>query len=615
MNSDISSQNPFPGPRPFSANEKNQFFGRDEERDDLVTLISAHRLVFLYAESGIGKTSLLNAGLVLALKEEGFDVLPVVRVSDPLPPEFNLDPKDIGNIFIFNTLLCLAPDDSDIHSLAKQSLSEFLNQLGPPLNPRVIVFDQFEELFTTFSDRWRDREDFFVQLAESMRDASIKTQGIRVLFVLREDYLAIFQSYVEALPEWPGVGYRLERMRREAAQLAIEEPMKGTGRSFAPGVALALVDLLREVPTDSTYLSQHDVLSEFIEPVHLQIVCHTLWEKLPENTSEIKLGHLKLLGDINRPLAEFYDATGAKVALQTGVQEENIRDWCERHLITPGKTRGTVFAGKEETGGLPAPAVGLLNNMYLIKSEWRSNAQWYELTHDRLIEPILQANQRWREQHIKFEEKGRGRLRYLRLIGIFIFLLAALSGTITSIAPPGSTGVSYTVATASLLTLGIFLLLDSIVKRSKIRVQKIIWWSLAVILFLSTVLTFLLYVRNNDRLTVRFPPDSQGVKFVVGDRLTPVASEFRVTQPAPSNSELVEFLGVANIDRIWTPESIKAANRTLSVSYIAFTLSLPGVLFCCLEGVSVTQISLAPETYLGDTPSSWETGVLGLYLV
>ena len=69
------------------------------------------------------------------------------------------------------------------------------------------------------------------------------------------------------------------------------------------------------------------------------------------------------------------------------------------------------------------------------------------------------------------------------------------------------------------------------------------------------------------------------------------------------------------MDSLWTSESIKAANRTLSASYIAFILSLAGVLFCCLEGLSVNQISFAAETYLGDTPSSWETGVLGLYLV
>jgi hypothetical protein len=56
-------------------------------------------------------------------------------------------------------------------------------------------------------------------------------------------------------------------------------------------------------------------------------------------------------------LADFYDATVAKVAQQTGIQEENIRDWFERHWITKGKTRGTVFAEKEETGGLPTPAV------------------------------------------------------------------------------------------------------------------------------------------------------------------------------------------------------------------------------------------------------------------
>jgi len=80
MTEESKSSNPYRGPRPFEIGEQKIFFGRDREVKDLLSLIIAHRVVLLYAQSGAGKTSLLNAGLIPLLIEEGFDVLPVARV-------------------------------------------------------------------------------------------------------------------------------------------------------------------------------------------------------------------------------------------------------------------------------------------------------------------------------------------------------------------------------------------------------------------------------------------------------------------------------------------------------------------------------------------------------
>lgn len=613
MSSETSSDNPYPGPRPFQIKEKEKFFGRDEEKEDLATLISAHRLVFLYAESGMGKTSLLNASLIPTLDQQGFDVLPVVRVGDPLPPELNLSPDEIRNIFVLNTLLSWRGEALDAHSLLQRSISEFLERRESSAKPRVIIFDQFEELFTSYPERWRERADFFIQLAKTMEEALIKNQGLRVLFVLREDYLAILDSYVELLPEGPGIGYRLERMRREAAHLAIERPLEKTRRRFADGVALNLVDRLLQVPIDSPYVSQKDVLGEFVEPVHLQIVCHTLWEKLPDNAHEITIKHLKLLGDINKPLADFYDEAIKKVAEQTKVKEEKIRNWFEQHLITPAKTRGTVFAGTTETGGLTNDAVQLLDKMYLIKSEWRANARWYELTHDRFIEPILQSNQKWREKRIKFEEKGRGQLAFFRMIGCGAFALAVFSGTILGIAPPAETNASFLIIIASFLTLIILLISATLLKRSGSRAQKIIWWSLAVIFLVASILFFFSYKQSRGQLTFRFPFTDE--YFVKGTQLTPSAEEFLRTQPAMTTDQLILAFG-GDPEQVWTLASIKASSRILMINYLCFILSLACCLFCLWEGLSLIASSQrAATTYLSDNLLPFESSALGLYLI
>src|SRR3954454_23677628 len=74
--------NPYVGPRPFEQADAALFFGRRREVRELLSLIVAHRVVLLYASSGAGKSSLLNAGLIPMLAEEkGFQVLAPARVG------------------------------------------------------------------------------------------------------------------------------------------------------------------------------------------------------------------------------------------------------------------------------------------------------------------------------------------------------------------------------------------------------------------------------------------------------------------------------------------------------------------------------------------------------
>jgi hypothetical protein len=73
--------NPFVGPRPFTAADSARFRGREREARDLLSLVISERIVLFYAQSGAGKTSLIHASLAPNLRERGFHVLPVGRVS------------------------------------------------------------------------------------------------------------------------------------------------------------------------------------------------------------------------------------------------------------------------------------------------------------------------------------------------------------------------------------------------------------------------------------------------------------------------------------------------------------------------------------------------------
>ena len=122
--------------------------------------------------------------------------------------------------------------------------------------PRVLVIDQFEELFYFISG----------SLAGSGADSFPKLKilldqdpNLRVLFVIREDYLAELDPLPFYLPEQLDVRYRLERLDRDAALEAITEPLSAdyihTNRTFGTGVAEQLVSSLLAIegssPTDT----------------------------------------------------------------------------------------------------------------------------------------------------------------------------------------------------------------------------------------------------------------------------------------------------------------------------------------------------------------------------
>jgi pentatricopeptide repeat protein len=399
-----SELQPYVGPRPFEREEHQRFFGREREASEMLSRVIAHPAVLLYSQSGAGKTSLLNASLIPLLEKEGFEILATARVRGLAPKD--IPAENIPNLYVFNVLMSWTGSTDEPQSLAKMTIAEFLNLEDRPMGregmptPRVAVFDQFEELFTFYPERWNERQDFFEQVSEALE----RDRLMRIIFVMREDYIAELDPFVSVLPEKLRTRFRLERLREDAALEAVTEPLDGTGYSFAGGVAEQLVNNLLKVPVE-TASGVATVVGEFVEPVQLQVVCQTLWQKLDHSGSrEITLDQLKAFGDVDLALSGFYETAILTVSNATGVNEGLLRRWFEHTLITPSGTRGTVFRGREETGGISNTAVDNLVDQHLIRGELRGGAHWYELTHDRLIEPIITSNRQWMLQRSGAEQ-------------------------------------------------------------------------------------------------------------------------------------------------------------------------------------------------------------------
>lgn len=407
---DATPIEPYVGPRSFQKNQREFFFGRDEEADELVSVITAHSAVLLYSQSGAGKTSLLNAKLLPKLEEEEtFHVLPPMRVQGLLPA--NLKVGRNTNIFVLNALISAGVDMTRANM--NMTFHEFVAQCGQPTNeygeptPIVMVFDQFEELFTSYPGRWMDREDFFRQIGEALEGNPKKGLAanplLRVIFCMREDYIAELDPYLPLLPEKLRTRFRLEHLREKKALTAITKPLEKTNRIYAPGVAEQLVRNLLRIPNQSMTGTQ--TLGIYVEPVQLQVVCQSLWDALTPQENVITAKHLQKYGDVSQALSNFYERSIRSVAKDTGIKEEALRRWFGDTLITPEATRAPVNRGNETTGGMPNAAIDKLEAMRLIKGEWKgTNVRWYELAHDRFIEPIRRSNEKWLANQSRHEQ-------------------------------------------------------------------------------------------------------------------------------------------------------------------------------------------------------------------
>jgi WD40 repeat protein len=403
--------NPYIGPRPFERADRINFFGRTRETRDLLSLIMAERVVLFYAQSGAGKTSLLNTQIIPALEDDGFFVLPVTRVGSDLPP--GLPQNAVKNIFVFSVWMGLMGKETPLSTLTGTTLNAAINSwmMQAPLDedgnspPPILILDQFEEILTTHRDRWQDAQGFFAQLGEALD----KTPKLGVVLAMREDHVAGLDPYASSLPRRLKARFRMEQLKADGALEAVKKPAQNAGHPFAYGVAEKLVDDLRRVRVAQGEQTQETVvLGPYIEPVQLQVVCRRLWENLPDREAgdTITAEDVEQFGNVDRALTDFYEDALHQVLDQAKpvgeargwqVRESQLRRWFGKQLITPAQTRGLVMRGSDKTGDLPNPVVDLLEGRHLIRADVRAGARWYELSHDRLVEPILRSNAEWEQ--------------------------------------------------------------------------------------------------------------------------------------------------------------------------------------------------------------------------
>jgi len=238
--------NPYKGLRPFEEADAADFFGREALTERLVARlgedVEAARFLTVVGPSGSGKSSLVKAGMIPALRRGALPGSEKWFVVEMLPGAHPLDELEIGLLRVAadrpsGLMQQLRRDERGLLRATRLALPTEDSEL-------LLVIDQFEELFTRATDR-AEGEHLLRSLHAAVSDSRSR---VRVVITLRADY------YDRPLmhPEFSS----LMRQRTEVVvpltpeelAQAIQEPAEQAGAELEPGLVAAIVTDVSEQP-------------------------------------------------------------------------------------------------------------------------------------------------------------------------------------------------------------------------------------------------------------------------------------------------------------------------------------------------------------------------------
>src|SRR3990172_3788323 len=226
---------PYKGLIPYSEEDAPFFFGRDHEREIIIANLMASRLTLLYGESGVGKSSVLRAGVAYHLcqlaqrnlTEEGTPEFAVIVFNswrdDPLAGLTNSIQESVFRTFKDRTVEPLTPS----HSLS-QTLQKFAELVGGDL---FIILDQFEEYYL-YHPQEEGEGTFAVEFSRAVNHPNLRAN---FLISIREDSLAKLDRFKGSIPNLFSNYLRIEHLCCKAAQDAIEKPIEKYNQLIEPG--------------------------------------------------------------------------------------------------------------------------------------------------------------------------------------------------------------------------------------------------------------------------------------------------------------------------------------------------------------------------------------------
>ncbi len=406
----VNERNPWLGLASFTEETRAYFYGRDEEGAELARRVQRKLLTVLFGQSGLGKTSILRAGLAPRLRGQGYCPIYVRIDYGRDSPE----PAEQIKQAISRTARRSGEWTRAGVAVEGESLWEFLHhrddvlrdESGATLIP-LLIFDQFEEIFTLAQsdDFGRARAARFVEeladLVENRPPKSLEAKleedesraerfdfargDYRVLIALREDYLAPLEGLKKAMPSISQNRLRLAPMTGEQALAAVLQPGK---RLVTDEVAAAIVRFV----AGGAELAHAEV-----EPSLLSLICRELNDtRLTQGRDEISLD--LLAGSHASILSNFYERSLAD-------QKPAVRQVIEDELLTSSGFRENIaeerLLSRFKAVGAAPDTLAVLVNRRLLRIEERLDVRRVELTHDVLCGVVKSSRDLRREREAR----------------------------------------------------------------------------------------------------------------------------------------------------------------------------------------------------------------------
>lgn len=449
----------YPGIRSFERNEQALFFGRDRETRELFEAVKVKPLTVLFSKSGIGKTSLLNAGLTPLLEQAGF-----------LPIFIRLQDTAVSPVETVQKVLSPYLDAARLEKYGRPpyALWEYVRACsfgtGPAASSEeslaltpVLIFDQFEELFThdrpqrnsltlALADLLNERlpEEIRRRLREHPREQRTDELlewytplKIKMLFAIRADRLGDLDELKHHIPTVLHDRFHLKPLSHENARQAIVKP---AGLTISTGPASErdtgfCPPFTYEPAAVEEILETLDNAQGEIESFQLQLLCSYLESRVAREDQVITSPDFGGKAGIDTILNDYYER---EISALSATEQLAARRFIEEGLIVNGRRVGLPEGAEQTRFDIGPELLAKLLNSRLLRTETIHLGKIYELSHDTLIEPILRSyEKRHAEEELRRAaqllaetQRKRARARLFAFAGFALFALALAGGVV-----------------------------------------------------------------------------------------------------------------------------------------------------------------------------------------
>jgi hypothetical protein len=407
----IDTTNPYVGLRPFEMDESILFFGRNEQTLELLQRLHRHHFVAVVGSSGCGKSSLLRAGLIPALKAgylvEDSDYWVIAIMKPGQSPLYNLAEGILQQI---NPAANEADVKLLIQKINEEGADAILNLIAPIGKEKNVNFfllvDQFEELFRFAMDQKEAaRKDEAIDFVNIMLELSQqKNIPFYTVITMRSDFIGDCSQFF-GLPEAMNKSqYLVPRLNRIELKMVIEGPARLYGGKLNPALTSRLLNELGKVK-DELPLLQHSLMR--------------MWnyEMNVNKSGELDLEDYKSIGGIEKALNNHADEALA------GMSKEDLNITQELFQALTAidengrKIRRPVLLSqlKELTGATEGKLLSIIDlfikerrSFLIINKAGGTGDKIIDISHESLI-------RQWNTLSQWVDEEGESATNYLRL--------------------------------------------------------------------------------------------------------------------------------------------------------------------------------------------------------